>query len=369
MSVTLAFLAWAAASLAINAWYYGLNGSELFFSALYLVRWVECFAFFYAAREVVVANSEDAARLVKVLVIGVAAFCLFGFIQSLFLPNFALLLNADARPYIDFDPQEHRLVSSFLDPNIAAGYVLLFGVIAFSLYVEGLRKWVWGLAVLFLALLMTLSRGGLLGFGIGILLVLFRTNRSSRKRAYSLLIPTLLVMAIAYAISSADIQQLDKLGVTDDSAMMRLARWNFGLNIVKERPIVGVGFNTLGFVFERMGIDQRGAGAFGFEGDLIVILALTGVIGLALYLNIYRIVFRNAIRSALQSPDQFKRALARGTGAATFGLLVSSCFSQIILFPAIMACMWTLWGIMEAQSCSDRTMKPSRISIAMGAVS
>ena len=53
------------------------------------------------------------------------AFAGFGIVQSAFLPNFAQRIYPDARLYLDWDPQGHRLVSTFLDPNFAGAFILL----------------------------------------------------------------------------------------------------------------------------------------------------------------------------------------------------------------------------------------------------
>lgn len=158
------------------------------------------------------------------------------------------------------------------------------------------------------------------------------------------------VAALLYPFVKSELEDTQRMSVSDDSAMMRIQRWTSGLIIAEDNLITGVGFNTLGFVSPVFGIENEGAHAFGFEGDLLVILALTGVVGLILYLNIYRSAFKAAKKIRSVYRPGFASAVARGASAATVGLIISSWFSQTILFPAIMSCMWTLWGIIEAQT-------------------
>jgi hypothetical protein len=364
-NATLAFVLWAVCSLVFNVFYFGISASNAALSALYLIRWTECFSFFYASRQLVLANPKRAHWIVSLLTLSAVCFSGFGIIQAAYFPDFALMLNPDARPYIDFDPQGHRLVSTYLDPNIAAGYLSFFCLIALSMYMH-LRKWLASFLLLGASLLLTLSRGGILGFIVGAAIILSQARKLTKGLvmiAGSLVLMTFL----AYPFVKEEIEERNRISVTDDSAMMRLEHIATGVRIATSNLVTGVGFNTLGFVLPTFDVQQEGALSFGFDTDLLTVLVLTGITGLLLYLNIYRLVFRSARFVATSPLAPPTIAVARGVSAGTVGLLISSCFSQTVLFPAIMACMWTFWGLLEApQIAPTHVTIPSSMKGSLG---
>lgn len=344
---TLAFLLWAVFSLVFNVVYFGLNISNAVLSALYLIRWIECFSFFYASKQLVLADPQKARRVVSLLILGAVCFASFGIIQSVYFPDFALTLNPEARPYIDFDSQGHRLVSTFLDPNIAASYISLFCLLSLSQYLH-LKERIMPLLILGAALLLTLSRGGILGFGIGAMILLFQI-RPLTKGLITITGVFLVLALVTYPIVKDELEERNRISITDDSAMMRLEHIASGLRIAGSNVITGVGFNTLGFVLSTFDVQQEGALSFGFDADFLTMLVLTGSVGLIVYLNIYRLAFKSINVVSRPPSTLLNIAVAKGVLAGTVGALVSSCFSQAVLFPAIMASMWTLWGMVEAQ--------------------
>jgi len=102
---------------------FGLSGFELMFSLAYLLRWV-----LYMGIYVVVIDAltpREGRQLLKVFEGAVLAFACFGILQSIFLPGFAQIVFPDAALYTQWDPQGRRLVSTFLDPNLAGGLIVV----------------------------------------------------------------------------------------------------------------------------------------------------------------------------------------------------------------------------------------------------
>jgi hypothetical protein len=337
------FAGWALVSLLFNAHFYELQPREAFFSGLYLMRWVHYAAFFFLACSYL-EGPKDAGLLVRWLLWGAVAFTLFGVLQAVFLPDFALHLHPEARPYVDYDPQGHRLVSTFLDPNIAAGYIVFFCLIALSFYMHGFEGCLWIVLLLLLGLLLTLSRGGLAGLLIGGGLLVFGSRAVVRARLASLAALGAALVAGVYLALAPKLEEYQRIAVTDESALMRVRDWLAALEMAKENLISGIGFNTFGFVSWRFGLEREGGLAFAVAGDILLILVLTGIVGLLFYLRIYRQVFR-ALAGLKQSPRSWDVAYASGVRAATLAALVSSSFSTVVLYPQIMAVLWTSWAI------------------------
>ena len=119
----LLFAGIGALSAALAVPRFGLSAFDAFVSVSYLARWL-----FYFAVYVVVINTVRAAdvnRVWSALEATILAFAAFGIFQSAFLPGFAQMVYPDSRPYLDWDIQGRRLVSTWLDPNYAGAFIAI----------------------------------------------------------------------------------------------------------------------------------------------------------------------------------------------------------------------------------------------------
>ena len=116
------FVLAAAISLGVNADYYNLHGDEIIVSALYFLRWVLYCSVYFAVVDLV-RSRKDAKELAAVLTVALVSFAAFGIYQSIYLPDFAFIVHPDDIRWSDWDVQYSRLVSTFLDPNLAACFV------------------------------------------------------------------------------------------------------------------------------------------------------------------------------------------------------------------------------------------------------
>lgn len=345
----LLFAGWALVTLLAGAWRFNLSAGKTMVSGLYLARWV-AYAFFYFAAYEAAVDRQSARKMVRWLVAGGMAFAAFGLAQAVLFPvNFALWMHPGARPYIDYDPQGHRLVSSFLDPNLAAGYILIWALVALSLYLHGFKRWLWPFVLFVVALLATLSRGGVFGFVVGALF-LFKTGRSRRGRMLKAGLVTAALALALYPLLAAGIQRAGRFNLSSgDKLAMRVLWWRNDLAMVAANPMTGVGFNTLGYVSFRygneLGAGAEGAAAFGISGDLLMIAMLTGLVGLVIYLRMLKEMLVTVLRLGETGPEGWDRAYGRGVWAASLGAVASSCFATIIVYPPIMAALWVLWGV------------------------
>lgn len=360
------FILWSSITLLLNAIYFHLHFKDALFGSLYLLRWIEYIAFYYAAVEIVTAEPAEASKLLKFLFGGALAFSIFGIIQSVALPDFALLLNPEARPYIDYDPQGHRLVSTFLDPNITAAYILFFAILALSFYMNGRKRWLLPFLTLFVALVLTLSRGGALGFLMAGAALMMLTGGAKARRAIIIAAVVLVVLAAAlYQVLAPQLVEMERFSISDHSAMMRIEDWLVAISIVHDNPVMGIGFNTFGFISPMYGLEREGGMAFGFPGDLLLMLTLTGIVGLFFYLRIYWKAFFAMRKLSNRSLAFDDRPLGRGLMAGMIGLLVSSCFTTVILYPEIMAVVWTLIGIVYSRLAVPCTVEVTAPVVAM----
>lgn len=337
---------------------FGLSGFELLFSLAYLARWLAYFGVY-----LVVINSVSAADIPPIwraLEGMILVFAAFGIVQSLFLPGFAQIVYPSPERLGDWDPQGHRLVSTLLDPNFAGGLIVMGLLVVLARIALGIAVPAWKPVLLLAALILTLSRSSFVAFAVGGMVVLAARGLSRRLLHLAGLatllslpfLPPLLDLARAY----------NRFGI-DPSALTRVTAWLRGLAVFADNPVLGVGFNTYGFVQRSYGWLPGGKATFSLDGGLLFIAVMTGLVGLVLYTAMVALVVRRSRRiwrDAAQSPEH--RGLAIGITAATAATLVHSVFVNSLLFPFIMEPLWVLWALSFVMSAPERR----RAAVARG---
>jgi O-antigen ligase len=339
LAVLFAIVGFVSAVVAVPR--FGLSGFELAFSLAYLLRWLAYFGIYIAAINLL--RREDLPGLLGAFDAAVMIFAIFGIFQAAFLPGFAQLVYPESVVYADWDPQGHRLVSSFLDPNYAGALITIGLLLYAGRLASGERVPLWRAAVLLAALILTLSRGSMLACGVGLLIVLMIRGVSTRVlKAAAILgvlalpgIPRLITFAAAY----------NKLGL-DASALLRFVEWSRALRVISDNPLFGVGFNTYGYVGRFYGFDARGTSAFALDGGLLFIAVMTGVVGVTLYAGMLGLVMvraRAVWRDAAASAQE--RGVSIAVAAITVAMVVHSLFVNSLLLPFLMEPLWLLWAV------------------------
>lgn len=322
---------------------FGLSAFEIFASLAYLARWLMYFGLYIVTINYAKDSNTDA--IWRALENAILIFAAFGIVQAIFLPNFAQMVYPEQASQMD--RQGHRLQSTVLEPNIAAAMILTVLLPQIARLSSGERFPTWRPLLLVVALLATLSRSGLLGFGVGILVII--SVRGISRRALRLASITLVGLLAFLPRLLEFASSYNKLSVTDASALSRLAAWQRALQLFLENPWFGIGFNTYGFVQEHRGFERSGASSYATEGGLLYIAVMTGIVGLATFVAMTGIVFRSC-RRVWRDGDATPRdrGLAVGTVAATLAILVHSIFVNSITVPFVMEPLVVLWGLSRA---------------------
>ncbi len=320
---------------------FGLSPFEFAISFAYLVRWV-----FYFGLYVVVINyvrRGDVPSVWNAFEGMVLVFAAFGIFQSAFLPGFAQIVYPDSELYVDWDPQGRRLVSTFLDPNFAGALIFMALLVYFSWIALGVKVARWKVVLLAVALVLTISRSSVIGLMAGGLMILTVRGLSKRLlRVGGLLLLLALPFTPFIFTFAADYGKF----TIGPSALARVAMWVRGLEIFADNPILGVGFNTYGFVQESYGYQAVGRASYTLDGGLLFVAVMTGTVGLTLYITMIGLFLARCRRTWREvSRDAYERGLALGVGAATVALLVHSVFLNSLLLPLLMGPLWVLWGL------------------------
>lgn len=321
---------------------FGFSPLEVIGSLAYLARW-----FTYFALYIVIINcvrASDAERVWGALEWTMIVIVAFGIVQAIFLPNFAFMVYPDDRESYDWDSQRHRLVSTILEPNIASGMILITLLVQLSRISSGTPIALWKPALMFAGLVATLSRGGMLSFLVGAMVVFLVRGLSKRILKFAGLMFALLLVALPGLVEFAN--QYRRFSVTDASAMGRVIVWQRALSTFIEYPWFGIGFNTYGFVQERRGFERIGGSSYSAEGGLLFVAVLTGIVGLLVFMAMLWFVIRRC-RAAWKRPaaTPAERGILIGTAASTVAIVVHSLFVNSLLTPWVFEPLVVLWGL------------------------
>lgn len=187
-------------------------------------------------------------------------------------------------------------------------------------------------------LLFSFSRGGYLGFLVGLATVgLFKTRWFLVLTAVIVLgWQTLLPVAVQERISmttedAAEGQQFDS------SAQERLVLWEDAMDLFKRNPITGTGFQTYGYL-------GRVGGFRDTHNYYVKVLAETGVVGLALFLVLLYKLFRAGTNLFFGTHDPFWRSIGLGFIALLTSITVMNFFGDRWTYQQADGYLWILLG-------------------------
>jgi O-antigen ligase len=335
------FIAVATLSLGVNIHYYALSRHEIIVSSLYFLRWILYCAVYFIVFDLI-RSRKDLTEFLGVVGAGVLLFAVFGIYQAIFLPNFAFMVHPEAAAGSDWDIQYNRLVSTFLDPNLAGCLLAMGLVFAVALMMEGYRKAWLAIVILGTAIILTYSRGACLSF-LSAYFYLVATGKNKRRAFIAAGAIAVLALAVApYVIPYAE--RYNKFTISDASARARLDNWQLGVGLVEDNFFFGIGFDTLAFIVPRYGYLTSGASAFGLDGGLLLIFALTGVFGFTTYCCLLGKVMQMAHFVGRHSKDKLFVALTKGAAASAIVIVVSSLFTSSLTYVFTMEFSWMVFA-------------------------
>lgn len=307
-----------------------LNTSDIFQSSLFWWRWVIYFGLVFWVGQL---NIYFKRKLINILGIVWVIIAILGWIQLLIMPSLGFLERWG------WDPHQYRIVSTFLDPNLLGGFLLIglamsLGQLLFAKLSPRQRIWWQGLALLlFITIIFTYSRSSLVGIIVlGLIL---------SKRYWKTIIFGLIAFILIFAVSPKLQERLIGMAKIDVTAQYRIDSWGKAINIIKQEPWLGVGYNTL--KFSRAGYDYQpeSHASSGFDSSLLTVGATTGLLGLGVYL-IWLLSSLKWVKQQLKGVfPGVASAYLMGVGA----LFIQSLFVNSWLYPPIMAVGWIMIGL------------------------
>ena len=330
----------------------------------------------YFAAALVFIDSPARLRLVARVV------TIFGFLLAVFglLQHF---VNPDQIYWLRTPYQGHPFGPFINSHHFAACMELMLGLplgllVAGAIERERRVLYLFAVAVMALALVLTNSRGGVLSLAVEVLF-LFALGGAVRQRAggdeandgrvrvRAALVRVVAGFVLVLALLSAALmfggeRSLSRLVGTvnsDDPTSGRAQFWRGTVALIKARPLLGAGLGAFGVAYPRhdplngtLRLEQA-------HNDYLQIFADAGLLGGALALLFLAALFRQGF-ARLGGRDKFRRGVALGALAACTAVLVHSFFdfplhiTSIALLFLLLAALATTDGRVEDESKPPR---------------
>jgi O-antigen ligase len=298
-------------------------------ASLYFLRWLT-----YAGVYFALAGSEESLKkyAVKSLTIAGGIIVLLGFLQLIFFPNLLPLFP------LGWDKHVYRMVSTFLDPNFAGAFFVLYLLLLSSQLPSQKAKKKVLFYIMFIltliAVILTNSRSALLMLVGAAATYLFLIKK------FHLIFTLLGILLLSFIIllPFSHIENLNLLRTNSSKA--RIQSWQNALQIFQKNPLLGVGFNTYRYAQIKYKLISAHTPVpshadAGTDNSFLFILATTGIIGFVFYLAIWVNIIK----------EQQKGVIQKVLLASCIGLIINAFFINSLFYPTIMFWMWALAGV------------------------
>lgn len=309
---------------------------------IYIVFFAGCLTF--------INNESRFKRVVIAVIIFGAAMAFFGILQRLANPDgiYGVRETPQAVPFGPFVNQHHFAAFMQMTGGLTLGLL-------FSKVIKRDRKILLGMAFVLMtvAVILTSSRGGLLGLLSVVTLVLIFQLISSRWRpsdqstvrsskvgrnaaaAAIALSSILVIVGIVLFIGGGDslLRGIGASQIGPDLSSGRSHFWSIALQMFLDHPGIGVGFDAFGVAFTRY---DTWSGLFRVEqahNEYLQMLAESGLLGFACLATFIYSLFRESLQTISQNAGIISKG-SIGALAGCFGILIHSFFDFPLRTPS-----------------------------------
>ncbi len=320
------------------------NSVSLGLSFKEIAKWAEFLAVLVLIHSAIKERQQVKFLLGAVLAAGVVA-ALHGWYQFILREGPASFLVSD---------QFLRAYGFYGQPNPFAGYLLSVAPLALALLLVRFRKQLpWkplltAFGIVSAAILMTLSRGGLMGLA-GASALVATVGRRTASRPYLpmvILLVSVLSLAISYGAlpvpGAEEGGPLADFGIFDPSnvaptpqnwsVVERMALWYSAWDMWKDSPWLGIGIGNFRAVYPFYALPKWDFGQEHAHNFYLNVLTESGAVGFAAYLIFLASIFifaARALKSALASGWHLGSGVAMGLLAVLLALAIHNFFDNI----------------------------------------
>ncbi len=307
--------------------------SAALWGGFYLLRFFAYVSFSLVVWDLLKRKSFLKERLFNSLIAVSLMTAVFGWIQYFFYP--------DIRPLLEWGWDEHlyRLIGTFLDPGFTS-LILVFGfLLSFVKYIQTKnRKIIVLLSVFLFSIAFTYARAGYLALMVGILVLSFFFKKV-KLGLFQIIFFLVVVLLLPHPAGEG----VNLIGTR--SIYFRIANYSQILTIIKQSPVLGIGFNNLCLAKEKFTgvIDENSHACSGSDLNILGILAMTGIVGTIIFIKMTIEISREAIKNTYGK-------ILLGAGSA---LIVHSLFVNSLFYPWVMGYLGILLAITFSKTKAD----------------
>jgi len=344
--VRVMLLAFAATLLAIalsalDAQHLGAVVREAFKQGEYLLLFVGAVAAF--------AADPDDRPFWRMLEFVAALVCLSALAEYVVGAHSGLVAHGQSIP---------RIAGALEGPNQLAGYMdVVLPVLVARALVHRDRVLVLVIALAAVTDLLTISRSGIGGAAVGVVVVLL-VLRPIGGTAWRFAGAAAAVAAISIAVAlragvPAGYFTLDQAPQPADHLANRGQLWRAAVALWQTSPLVGVGAGNYELDLARVGL-----GGVRTHANSIYLqnLAEGGVIGLAATIGLFAVTIVTLARSGVRRP------LVVGALGATVALTAHQIFDDLFFFPKVGSTYWLVVGVAVAEIAARRLFERRRVA-------
>lgn len=321
-----------------------LSLDQAMISFFYLLRLWAYAALFFIATDIF-EQEKNIHLFKKILLFVFFAVAVAGIVQIIIFPS----LSKWAALY-GWDPHMYRLFSTFLDPNFVGAFLVIglmtvLGILFYTKSIEG-KLILIVLAIIFLvSIILTYSRSTYLFLAISFLTF-------SILRSKKLLLLGMAAIIIILLIFPKSVERIEGGFNIDESARTRFQTWSKTITIIRDHPVLGVGFNAFRYAQDRYSFledtaqDHSGAGS---DSSILFIFATCGFFGLLAYLIFYILALIKTKKVFNYSSLQ-RKGFALALFSILVGLAFHSVFVNSLFYPAIMVLFFVMLGLVSIKT-------------------
>ena len=303
---------------------------------------------FFAATLAFTDSPKRYRLLVRLIIVFGFLLALFGLIQSFTSPNKIYWLRElpQSAPFGPFINRHH--FAGYMEMTLALPLGMLF-----SGAVETERRplYLFAVALMGVALLLTNSRGGILSLLALIFFLVVVTGFQKQSKATDEeaqassargallrvglglgLVVALVLGALALGGEGA-LSRFTGTVSAEDPTTGRAHFWSIALQVFRDHPVIGAGLGSFGLMYTQYDTRNGLLRVEQVHNDYLQVLSDTGLIGAVLGLLFIFWLFRQGL-ARRETSDPFRRGVTTGALAGCFGVLVHSLFDFTLHTPS-----------------------------------
>jgi len=289
-------------------------------------------------------------RIVNVVAIFGFAYAFFAILQSFLSPGkvYGIYERFGAAPFGSFVSRHN--FAAFINMVMSLPLGLLF---AGSVKRDKKLLYITAVALMGVSLVLSGSRGGLVAFLAEILLLVFLTTRTKGSR--NIAIRSALAIALLAAIvggtffigADSTLTRVAETDVSKDVTADRVHIWRITLNVIANNLPFGSGLGAFGQAYTRFDDFTGLSRVEQAHNDYLQVLADMGLVGLVIGALFLYLLYLSA-RRGLEVKNSFRHAVAIGTIAGIFAVLVHSLFDFVLHTTAVAMLFLLLMALLAA---------------------